>query len=154
MESLGVRAVTQCGFRKEHGTIDALFTLTHLINQARHNKRKLYVVFVDFKKAFDTVPRDLLLERCRQLGIHGRFLSLLERLYDTIQAQVVVNGKIGDPIDTCLGTKQGSELSPLLFGLFVEMLPAGAPTALSCVYICWPAAQNSAYLYLLRHHIA
>jgi hypothetical protein len=74
------------------------------------------------KKAFDTVPRDLLLERCRQLGIHGRFLLLLERLYDTIQAQVVVNGKIGDPIDTCLGTKQGSELSPLLFGLFVEML--------------------------------
>jgi hypothetical protein len=49
-------------------------------------------------------------------------LSLLERLYDTIQAQVVVNGKTGAPIDTCLGTKQGSELSPLLFGLFVEML--------------------------------
>jgi hypothetical protein len=79
-------------------------------------------VFVDFKKAFDTVPRDLLLERCRHLGIHGRFLSLLERLYDTIQAQVVVNGKTGAPIDTCLGTKQGTELSPLLFGLFVEML--------------------------------
>jgi hypothetical protein len=122
MESLGVRAVTQCGFRTEHGTIDALFTLTHLINQARHNRRKLCVVFVDFKKAFDTVPRDVLLERCRQLGIHGRFLSLLERLYDTIQAQVVVNGKIGDPIDTCFGTKQGSESSPLLFEMLVEML--------------------------------
>lgn len=122
MESLGVRAVTQCGFRKEHGTIDALFTLTHLINRARHQRKKLYVVFIDFKKAFDTVPRDLLLARCRQLGIHGRFLSLLERLYDTIQLQVSVNGKLGDPIDTCLGTKQGSELSPLLFGLFIEML--------------------------------
>jgi hypothetical protein len=36
--------------------------------------------------------------------------------------QVVVNGKLGEPIDTCLGTKQGSEHSPLLFGLFIEML--------------------------------
>lgn len=34
----------------------------------------------------------------------------------------MVNGKMGEPIDTCLGTKQGSELSPLLFGLFIEML--------------------------------
>jgi sorting nexin-29 len=122
MEGLGVRAVTQCGFRREHGTIDVLFTLTHLINQARHQRKKLYVVFIDFKKAFDTVPRDLLLERCKQLGVHGRFLSLLERLYDTILMQVVVNGKLVEPIDTCLGTKQGSELSPLLFGLFIEML--------------------------------
>jgi hypothetical protein len=48
----------------------------------------------------------LLLERCKQLGIHGRFLSLLERLYETIQMQVVVNGKLGEPIETCLGTKQ------------------------------------------------
>jgi hypothetical protein len=77
-----------------------LFALTHLINRAHHNRKKLYVVFVDFKKAFDTVPRDLLLARCRQHGIHGRFLSLLERLYDTIQAQVVVNGRTGAPIDT------------------------------------------------------
>jgi hypothetical protein len=122
MERLGVRSVTQCGFRKEHGTIDAFFTLTHLINRARHQKMPLFVVFIDFKKAFDTVPRDLLLLRCQQLGIHGRFLTLLERLYDVIQLQVVVNGKMGDPIDTSLGTKQGSELSPLLFGLFIEML--------------------------------
>jgi hypothetical protein len=50
------------------------------------------------------------------------FFPLLERLYATIQLQAVVNGKTGDPIDTCLGTKQGSELSPLLFGLFIEML--------------------------------
>lgn len=122
MEGLGVRAPTQCGFRKGHGTIDALFTMTHLINRARHQRKKLYVVFVDFNKAFDTVPRDLLLERCEQLGVHGRFLDLLRRLYAEIRLQVVVNGCAGTPFGTSVGTKQGSELSPLLFGLFIELL--------------------------------
>jgi hypothetical protein len=51
---------------------------------------KLFVVFVDFKKAFDKVRRafdkvrrDLLLERCRKLGVHGPFLDMLVALYDS-----------------------------------------------------------------------
>jgi hypothetical protein len=80
------------------------------------------VVFVDFKKAFDRVRRDLLLERCRELGIHGEFLALLVKMYDRIYCRVAVDGTLGDPIHTggtTTGTKQGSELSPLLLGLFI-----------------------------------
>jgi hypothetical protein len=80
------------------------------------------VVFVDFKKAFDTVRRDLLLDRCRELGVHGPFMDLLVAMYDNICARVAVNGKLGGLFTTSMGTKQGSELSPLLFGLFIELL--------------------------------
>jgi len=79
---LHLRSPTQCGFRPGHGTLDAIFTLHHLIHSAQHHRQRLYVVFVDFKKAFDRVRRDLLLERCRELGIHGPFLDLLVQLYD------------------------------------------------------------------------
>lgn len=122
VENLGVRAPTQCGFREAHGCLDAVFVLHHLINKARHLHKQLWVTFVDFKKAFDLVRRDLLLDRCRQLGIHGEFMDALVMLYDNIILKVVVNGATGTEFDTYLGTKQGSELSPLLFGLFMDFL--------------------------------
>jgi sorting nexin-29 len=119
---LSLRAPTQCGFRPGYGTLDALFTLNHLISVARHQRRRLYVVFVDFKKAFDTVRRDLLLQRCRELGVHGPFMDMLVSMYDRVCCQVAVNGELGEVFTTASGTKQGSELSPLLFGLFIELL--------------------------------
>jgi hypothetical protein len=51
-------------------------------------------------KAFDRVRRDLLLERCRELGIHGEFLALLVKMYDRIYCRVAVDGTLGDPIHT------------------------------------------------------
>ena len=122
VERLGVRAPTQCGFRQGHGCLDALFTMHHLINKARWQRRRLWVVFVDFSKAFDKVRRDVLIERCRELGVHGPFLDSLVMLYDEVVMKVVVNGTVGAPFHTYLGTKQGSELSPLLFGLFMDLL--------------------------------
>ena len=122
IESLGLRAPTQCGFREGHGCLDALFTLQHLIAAAREDGDMLWVVFVDFKKAFDSVRRDLLIERCMNLGINGEFLQALCMLYDKVIMRVKVNGRLGEPFDTFLGTEQGSELSPLLFGLFMDLL--------------------------------
>ena len=43
-------------------------------------------------------------------------------LYDKVIMRVKVNGRLGDPFDTFVGTEQGSELSPLLFGLFMDLL--------------------------------
>lgn len=117
-----LRAPTQCGFRPGHGTLDALFTIQHLIHAAQHRGDLLVAVFVDFKKAFDTVRRDLLLERCRELGIHGPFMAALVALYDRVAMQVSVGQDLGSVFATTSGTKQGSELSPLLFGLFIELL--------------------------------
>ena len=119
IESLGLRAPTQCGFREGHGCLDALFTLQHLIAAAREDNDMLWVVFVDFKKAFDSVRRDLLIERCMNLGISGQFLQAICMLYDKVIMRVKVNGRLGEPFFTFLGTEQGSELSPLLFFLFM-----------------------------------
>ena len=122
IERLGLRAPTQCGFREGHGCLDALFTLQHLIDSARNDNALLWVVFVDFRKAFDKVRRDLLIERCANLGISGQFLQAIIMLYDKVLMKVKVNGRIGDTFDTFVGTEQGSELSPLLFGVFMDLL--------------------------------
>jgi hypothetical protein len=122
VEAQGLRSPTQCGFRKGKGTLDATFALHHLIAKARHDKTCLYVLFVDFRKAFDNVKRETLLQRCAQLGISGEFLQVMRLLYSDVQQQVFVNGRLGELFRTYRGTKQGSELSPLLFGLFMDIL--------------------------------
>jgi hypothetical protein len=50
-----------------------LFILRTLTKQARFQKKKLYTSFMDFKKTFDTVRRDLLWQVLEGLGISGRF---------------------------------------------------------------------------------
>jgi hypothetical protein len=59
-ETNDLRAKGQAGFKKDFRTIDNLFIFHTLTEQARFQKKKLYTCFVDFKKSFDTVVRDLL----------------------------------------------------------------------------------------------
>ena len=117
-----MRSPTQCGFRTGHGTLDALFTLQHLVTKARRVGKRLYVVFIDFVKAFDLVPREELLQRCARLGFHGDFLHALTQLYNKVVYRVAMRGQLGDPILSTSGTKQGSHISPLLFGWFIEQV--------------------------------
>ena len=123
VESLGLRAPTQFGFRRHHGTIDALFVTNHLINRCRHNRQVLYTCYVDFVQAFDMARRlDGMVQRAAQLGIHGHFLEALKSTMTNAYLAVSVNGQLGERFATYRGTKQGSELSPLLFSLFIEQL--------------------------------
>jgi hypothetical protein len=123
LEELGLRNPAQFGFRKNHGTLDGLFVLRHLVDKAINSKNPLYALFIDFEKAFDRVPRSRLIERCTQLGCSGEFLQAIVNMLTDIQMQIKINGQLGDPIQTSSrGIKQGGLLSPLKFGSFMEQL--------------------------------
>jgi hypothetical protein len=119
-EELGVRAANQCGFRHGSGPIDALFTVSHMIDKAKHLRQKLYLCQLDIEKAFDLTSRQGMLTRAWRLGIHGKFEDMLLRIYERVQLALCVDGQVGQPFSTSSGTKQGSQLSPLLFGWFLE----------------------------------
>jgi hypothetical protein len=128
LEGNGMRAYTQCGFRKGHSTHTAMFALEHAIHQrcaARtgHTPQALYVCFVDFNKAFDSINRDKLWQRLHQLGVGGSMMRALQVIYEYTPMTVKVNGKRHhQPIVTSKGVKQGCPLSPLLFGTIIEQL--------------------------------
>ena len=123
VEQLGLRAPTQFGFRRHHGTIDALFVTCHLINRCRHHRQVLYTCYVDFVQAFDMARRlDGMVARAAQLGMHGPFLEALISTMSNAYLAVSANGQLGERFATYRGTKQGSELSPLMFGMFIEQL--------------------------------
>ncbi len=73
-EEKGLRARGQAGFRKDFRTTNNLYILQTFIEQSTHKPRKVYCYFVDFRKAFDTTPRDLLWQVLTDMGIVGRFM--------------------------------------------------------------------------------
>jgi hypothetical protein len=81
------------------------------------------VCYVDFKKAYDTVPRDLLWQKLQaRLGIGDTFMHALRALYADVPMAVSSSEGLGPVFHSHLGLKQGCPLSPLLFGLYVDDL--------------------------------
>ena len=123
-EHMKCRAKGQAGFRKDFRTVDQIFIIQTLVQQARKSKRKLYCCFVDFRKAFDLVPRQTLWNILEQRGMAGKVLSSLKTMYAADKACVLTRDGPTDLFNCSIGVKQGCPASPLLFGLYLDELEA------------------------------
>ena len=113
----------QIGFRKGYQTSDHIFTLRAIIeNYFINNKGPLYVCFVDFKKAFDSVYHKLLLEQLVTYGVKGNFSKLSSSLYEQVKSCVRGNNSLTDIFPCNRGVRHGCLLSPILFALYLNDL--------------------------------
>ena len=110
----------QCGFRSGRGTVDMIFSLKQLQEKCIEQNRPLYMVFVDFTKAFDTVHRETLWEILRKIGCPELFTNLIASLHKDMKASVSLKGELSQPFDVLNGVKQGCVLAPTLFSLFLS----------------------------------
>lgn len=86
-------------------------------------KRKVYVAFVDFRKAFDSVKRNLLYKALRKAGVKGRLLKAIQSVNQSVKASVRINDNIfSSSFDCPSGLRQGCSLSPILFITFINEL--------------------------------
>ena len=121
-ESRGIRADGQAGFRKGHRSVDHVFTLRALVTQAKHRIRKLSCCFVDFKQAFDSIPRDRRWQVLAGLGLAGPLLQCLHSMYAQDSACVLTQDGCTEFFPCTAGVQQGCPASPLLFGLYLDAL--------------------------------
>ena len=121
-EDEGIKAKGQAGFRKDFRTTDNIFVLKSLIDKQKQTHGKLYCCFVDFKKALDTVPCELLWQVLETVSIRGLILDYNKSLYSHDSAAVRNREGISDIFDCLMGVKQSCPLSATLFGLFVDGL--------------------------------
>ncbi|UYV61968.1 hypothetical protein LAZ67_1007216 [Cordylochernes scorpioides] len=123
VERRNVISENQAGFRRGRSCVDLIFTLTTLIQLSLRKKRgKLYVFFVDLRKAFDTVPHSLLWKKLTNLGVSYQFIHAIRNYYEQATVAVRWRGSITENIKIHSGVLQGEPLSPLLFILFMTDL--------------------------------
>ena len=80
---------------------------------------KVYVAFVDYKKAFDPVDRDTLWETLEKLKTSSKMINMIKAIYTSVQSCVRWGAKFSEFFPCSLGLKQVCLLSPLMFSLFI-----------------------------------
>jgi hypothetical protein len=113
----------QAGFTKGKSTVDHIFVLESVIRKYLSKKGgRFYTVFVDFSKAFDTVPHMHLFYRLITEGVHGRVLNVLTDMYSKLKSCIQSDEKLTKLFECIVGTRQGCMLSPFLFIFYLNQL--------------------------------
>ena len=115
IEHFEILGEEQAGFRKNHSTADHILVLYSLMDICTKKlKKKLYCTFVDYSKAFDTVPHIHLWNKLIAAGINGKIFCVIKSMYKAAKSYIKQ--------DNFTGVRQGENLSPLLFALYLNDL--------------------------------
>jgi hypothetical protein len=86
-----------------------------IIEQSLEFQSSLYVLFVEYQKAFDSVDRRLIWKALEERGLPNKFIKLIQEGYNQFSYRVLHNGQLATHFETKSGVRQGCLLSPLLF---------------------------------------
>ena len=121
-EEYNITGEHQAGFKSGYSSIDHIFTLFACIQKQLLKNSKLYVAFIDFEKAFDTINRNLLWPILLKNGIKGKLLKCIKSMYAGVKARVRSGSQLSQTVLCGSGVKQGDICSPILFSLFINEL--------------------------------
>jgi exonuclease III len=111
----------QAGFRPGRSCVDQHFALLEILKRRRIKGLKTYCAFVDIRKAFDRVWRDLLWLTLAELGCSAKFLNTIRSIYDSSVGRIRLNdSKFTEDFPLLWGVRQGCPLSPLMFVIFIN----------------------------------
>ena len=107
----------QCGFRRNRSTIDHIFCTRQILEKKWEYSEEVHQFFIDFKKAYDSVRREVLYKILIEFGIPRKLVRLVKMSLTETYSRVQVGKNVSDRFPIRNGLKQGDALSPVLFNL-------------------------------------
>ena len=113
---------SQCGFRRDRGCVDMIYSARLLMEKTKEHRSKLFMLFVDLRKAYDFVPQQALWLVLQKYGIPPVLVNLIKSLHEGMTAEVRVDGATSPGIQVTNGLRQGCTIAPTLFNLYFNLV--------------------------------
>ena len=110
----------QAGFRKGRSTTEQIFVLRNIVEQVVEWNSSLYLCFVDYEKAFDSIHRSTLWKIIRCYGIPPKIVRMVQVMYTNCTSAVVDGSGRTEWFEVKSGVKQGCNMSGFLFLLVID----------------------------------
>ena len=115
-------AETQCGFRRGRGCMDMIFCTRQMVEKAIEHREQLFLVFVDLRKAYDSVPREAMWRVLEKYGFPVQMINIIRSFHEDMSAELKIGGKLLEGrVGVSSGLRQGSTMAPALFYLFFNL---------------------------------
>uniref|UniRef100_A0A3P9HMW9 ribonuclease H n=1 Tax=Oryzias latipes TaxID=8090 RepID=A0A3P9HMW9_ORYLA len=109
----------QAAYRRGHSTIDHLQSVVQILEKTNEYKIPIYMAFVDYEKAFDSILHKAVFEALKQHSVEEKYINILKETYDGGTAQIR-NESLSRKIKIMKGVRQGDTLSPVMFTAALE----------------------------------
>lgn len=111
---------SQYGFRPGKSTTQLLEDISDFLNESLDTNNFVLALFLDLKKAFDTIDHKIMIKKLNNAGFRGPFLNLLQDFFKERRQFVKIGDNKSREVTIKYGVPQGSSLSPMLFNLYVN----------------------------------
>jgi len=110
----------QCGFRRNKSNTDNIFRIRQILEKKWEYNEAMFQLFIDFKKAYDSVGREVLYNILIECGIPKKLVNLIKMCLTERYSRVRVGKNLSDMFPIRNDLKEGDALSPLFFNFALE----------------------------------
>ncbi|XP_065185994.1 uncharacterized protein LOC135816821 [Sycon ciliatum] len=110
---------SQCGFRRARSCTDMIFSVRQISEKVLEHHDRAFLLFIDLKKAYDSVPRAALWAVLLRLGVPEKLVSIIRAFHKDMETCLRIDGRLLDPLEVQNGLRQGCSVALVLFNLYM-----------------------------------